>query len=77
MTTKTTRAVRFLPVMLLLAVFAIRGVGCRKKEAPGAGPVVTPHSKRPWITPLQTIPPAPPTPTLWRTDITRVPTLPE
>jgi hypothetical protein len=74
---KAMRAAWLLPLAVLLALFTLRGAaGCRRK--PSAGSLeVTPASKRPWITPLLTAPPAQPTPTLWRSDITRIPTLPE
>ena len=65
------------PVAVLLALFGLRGAACRKKPTTDQPAVVTPASKKPWITPLLTAPPPQPTATLWRTDITRVPTLPE
>jgi hypothetical protein len=65
------------PAALLLALFVVRGTGCRKKTAePARPPEVTPASKSGWITPLLTAPPPQPTATLWRTDITRIPTEP-
>ena len=76
MTVRSLRAGWLVPVAVLLALFVLRGAGCKKKPAPGQ-PEVTPASKNGWITPLLTAPPPRPTPTLWRTDITRVPTLPE
>jgi hypothetical protein len=76
--TPRSRAGWFVPVAVLLALFVLRGAACKKKPAPGQpAVVVTPASKNPWITPLLTAPPPMPTPTLWRTDITRIPTLPE
>ncbi|MET0619241.1 MAG: hypothetical protein ABW056_03125 [Thermoanaerobaculia bacterium] len=73
---RSTRAAWLVPVTVLLAVFVLRGTACKKK--PGSTqPVVTPASKNGWITPLLTAPPPQLTPTLWRTDITRIPTLPE
>jgi hypothetical protein len=72
-TPKATRIAWFLPATLLLALFVLRGAACRKAQPPAA-PVVTPASKDGWITPLLTAPPPMATPTLWRTDITRVPT---
>ena len=79
MTRKVTRArgVWLLPGLLLLALFVVRGTGCKKKAAdPPRPPEITPASKSGWITPLLTAPPPQATPTLWRTDITRIPTEP-
>ncbi len=75
-TPKARQAAWFLPAALLLALFVLRGAACKKAPPPG-GPVVTPVSKDGWITPLLTAPPPQPTPPLWRSDITRIPTLPE
>ncbi len=75
-TSKARQAAWFLPAALLLTLFVLRGAACKKAPGPG-GPVVTPASKDGWITPLLTAPPPQPTPPLWRTDITRIPTLPE
>jgi len=72
----STRTAWLLPVAALLAVFVLRGTACKRKPG-SAQPVVTPASKKGWITPLMTAPPPPPTPALWRKDITRIPTLPE
>ena len=74
-TPKAKRTAWFLPATLLLALFVLRGAACRKAQ-PSAEPVVTPAAKGGWITPLLTAPPPQPTMTLWRTDITRVPTEP-
>ena len=77
-TIRRPRSVWFLPAAFLLALFVLRGAGCKKKPAePARPPEITPASKDGWITPLLTAPPPMPTPTLWRTDITRIPTLPE
>jgi hypothetical protein len=64
-----------LPVLALLALFVLRGVACKKKPGPEAA-VVTPAARGGWLTPLLTAPPPQLTPTLWRNDITRVPTEP-
>ena len=77
MTRRSTRAGWFVPVAVLLFLFVLRGAACKKKPAPAPRLEVTPASKGGWITPLMTAAPPPPTPTLWRTDITRIPTLPE
>lgn len=66
------------PSLLLFAVLlamALKAGGCRKKPSPAG----TPAHVRPthgFVTPLLTPPPPLPTPTLWRKDITRIPTLP-
>ena len=63
------------PLVVLLAIFACRGAGCRHKSAP-AVPEVTPASKHGWITPLLTAPPPQPSLQDQRSNITPVPTLP-
>jgi hypothetical protein len=76
----TRRSARvFAPFAALVLVLAFRATGCRKKgpAAPGAQQKVS-TSQQPYrVTALMTAPPPRPTVTLYRTDITRVPTLPE
>jgi hypothetical protein len=61
---------------LLLSLLTLPAAGCRKKASEGSVVApVTPAAPH-WPTPLMTPPPPVPTPTLWRTDITRIPTLP-
>jgi hypothetical protein len=64
---------RLSPLALVLAALALRSAGCKKAAPPVPG--AAPPER--WSTPLLTAPPPRPTPTLWRTDITRIPTLPE
>ena len=73
---KNIPGIWFVPATLLLALFVVRGTGCRKKTEPVRPPEITPASKDGWITPLLTAPPPMPTPALWRADVTRVPTEP-